>query len=254
MSCFRSRSTRLGRCIAISCALLIGFNGALKHLAVAFGEESNATQSVPTIRVIRTVSVDTTSEDDLAGDQTRGESTAEIEGGRWYRVHEELVDEVIAADDLVHRVVGGDTEVLLLPTLSDPGNDDIWNVRVDIGVYGEPVLAISMTEDGSSKMRQMTQARIGRRIAIVVDDTVHAVPVLNGMLSGVALLPTQFQEERMHEIAANWPQPELSDARSGDDVGTIALRVGVCWSAVIACLMVAHFLWKWRASARDTIV
>ncbi|MDP1853259.1 MAG: protein translocase subunit SecD [Candidatus Omnitrophota bacterium] len=96
-----------------------------------------------------------------------------------------------------------DQPVLLKKTTELTGDSLInANVEFDQSGFGEPQVGIEFNADGGKKFSELTQANVGRRLAIVLDDKVLSAPRINEHIpSGKAVITGQFSPDEAKDLA-----------------------------------------------------
>lgn len=126
----------------------------------------------------------------------------------------------------------------------------ITNARANIDpTNNTPVVSMEMNTEGSADWSRITGSNIGKRIAIVLDNSVFSAPVVrnkisggNSQIEGMA----NIQEAKLLEIvlkAGALPAPvKIIEERSiGPSLGEDSIRAGVL-SSVAALILVALFM------------
>lgn len=114
---------------------------------------------------------------------------------------------------------------------------------------GEPVVTFKLDKDGARIFGAMTQANIGRPLAIVLDDQVITAPVIRGAITGGSgEISGSFTTAEAHDLAlllraGALPAPlEVIEERTvGPDLGSDAIAMGVT-TGLIGALLVLAFM------------
>ncbi|HRU38655.1 MAG TPA: protein translocase subunit SecD [Candidatus Goldiibacteriota bacterium] len=61
---------------------------------------------------------------------------------------------------------------------------DLVDAKVHVGQFGEPVVWFKFSPEGGRKFAEVTGDNVGRKLAIVLDDTVYSDPVIKSRISG----------------------------------------------------------------------
>jgi protein-export membrane protein SecD len=61
---------------------------------------------------------------------------------------------------------------------------ELVDAKVQVGQYGSPVVWFKFSPEGGRKFAEVTGDSVGRRLAIVLDDTVYSDPVIKSRISG----------------------------------------------------------------------
>ncbi len=131
-----------------------------------------------------------------------------------------------------------DTAVLTGDLLSNA------QVRIDPR-FNRPYVSIDFNAVGARRFDQITAANVGRRLAIVLDDTVYSAPVIQERISGgSAQISGSFNEQEATDLAiilraGSLPAPVeiLEDRTVGPSLGRDSIRRGVI-SVIIGSLLV----------------
>ncbi|WP_020675625.1 protein translocase subunit SecD [Geopsychrobacter electrodiphilus] len=118
------------------------------------------------------------------------------------------------------------------------------NVRIDTR-YNEPYVSIDFNTVGAKRFDQLTAANVGKRMAIVLDDTVYSAPVIRERISGgSAQISGSFTSQEATDLAivlraGSLPAPVniLENRTVGPSLGNDSIHKGIK-SAIIGCLLV----------------
>ncbi|HPD18176.1 MAG: protein translocase subunit SecD [Candidatus Goldbacteria bacterium] len=61
---------------------------------------------------------------------------------------------------------------------------DLVDAKVQIGDYGAPIVWFKLSPEGGRKFAEITGDNVGRRLAIILDDTIYSAPVIKTRISG----------------------------------------------------------------------
>ncbi len=117
-------------------------------------------------------------------------------------------------------------------------------VRIDTR-FNEPYVAIDFNAIGAKRFDQITAANVGKRMAIVLDDTVYSAPVIRERISGgSAQISGSFSEQEATDLAivlraGSLPAPVniLEDRTVGPSLGRDSIQQGIL-SVIIGGLLV----------------
>lgn len=92
-------------------------------------------------------------------------------------------------------------QALLLRTDATVGGDLLEDANVTYGDMGQPEVAFRFGVEGSKRFGDLTEANIGKLLAIVLDEVVQSAPVINSKItsSGVITLGGRNQEDAFNE-------------------------------------------------------
>ncbi|MBW2452261.1 MAG: protein translocase subunit SecD [Deltaproteobacteria bacterium] len=118
------------------------------------------------------------------------------------------------------------------------------NVRIDTR-FNEPYVAINFNAVGAKRFDQITAANVGKRMAIVLDDTVYSAPVIRERISGgSAQISGSFTEQEATDLAivlraGSLPAPVniLENRTVGPSLGQDSIDQGIM-SVLIGSLAV----------------
>ncbi len=104
----------------------------------------------------------------------------------------------------VNKATGGVTETPLVVFDKTALTGDLLadaNVRIDTR-FNEPYVAIDFNAVGAKRFDQITAANVGKRMAIVLDDTVYSAPVIRERISGgSAQISGSFTSQEATDLA-----------------------------------------------------
>jgi protein-export membrane protein SecD len=76
------------------------------------------------------------------------------------------------------------------------------DAKVQVGQYGSPVVWFKFSPEGGRKFAEVTGDSVGRRLAIVLDDTVYSDPVIKSRISGgEGIIEGNFSIEEAKDLA-----------------------------------------------------
>ncbi len=135
-------------------------------------------------------------------------------------------------------IVVQDKTVLTGDLLSDA------QVRIDTQ-FNEPYVAMDFNSVGAKRFDQITAANVGKRMAIILDDTVYSAPVIRERISGgSAQISGAFTEQEATDLAivlraGSLPAPVqiLEDRTVGPSLGMDSIRKGI-FSVIIGGILV----------------
>ncbi len=122
--------------------------------------------------------------------------------------------------------------------------------------FNDPYVSIQFDAAGAKRFEQITGANKGRRMAIVLDDTVHSAPVIQDRIGGgSAQISGSFTEQEATDLAivlrsGSLPAPvEILENRTvGPSLGQDSIDKGVMSVLVGALLVVGAMLFYYRLS------
>lgn len=195
--------------------------------------------------------------------------------GRTAQLEFKLVDEDNAAKFSATNVVPEGDEVLPMKTRNrETGvtstsqilvkkqslltGDLLTDARVKIGgeVGGEPYVAIEFSSEGARLFDQITGANVGKRLAIVLDNTVYSAPVIRERISGgKASITGSFSMDEASDLAivlraGALPAPVkvIQNITIGPALGQDSIRRGVYAAILGAMLIIIFMVFYYKAS------
>jgi preprotein translocase subunit SecD len=135
--------------------------------------------------------------------------------------------------------------------------DYLTDARVRISnQFNEPYVSIQFDAAGAKRFEQITGANKGRRMAIVLDDTVHSAPVIQDRIGGgSAQISGTFTEQEATDLAivlrsGSLPAPvEILENRTvGPSLGQDSIDKGVMSVLIGGLLVVGAMIFYYRLS------
>ncbi len=126
-------------------------------------------------------------------------------------------------------------------------------VRIDTR-FNEPYVAIDFNAVGAKRFDQITAANVGRRMAIVLDDTVYSAPVIRERISGgSAQISGNFTEQEATDLAivlraGSLPAPVniLENRTVGPSLGQDSINQGITSILIGGLLVIIAMLVYYR--------
>ena len=78
---------------------------------------------------------------------------------------------------------------------------DLEDARVTTGEYGYPAVSFQFNGEGAKKFGALTGTNIGKRLAIVLDNTIQSAPTINSRISSQGQITGQFKMEEARQLA-----------------------------------------------------
>lgn len=157
----------------------------------------------------------------------------------------------------VDRQTGAETETPVVVTTQTALTGDLLadaNVRIDTR-FNEPYVSIDFNAVGARRFDEITAANVGKRMAIVLDDTVYSAPVIRERISGgSAQISGSFTSQQATDLAivlraGSLPAPvEILENRTvGPSLGQDSIDRGITsiWVGallVVICIVVYYQL------------
>jgi preprotein translocase subunit SecD len=128
-------------------------------------------------------------------------------------------------------------------------------VRID-NRFNEPYVAIDFNAIGAKRFDQITAANVGKRMAIVLDDTVYSAPVIRERISGgSAQISGNFTEQEATDLAivlraGSLPAPVniLENRTVGPSLGQDSINQGILSVLIGGLLVVLAMLIYYKVS------
>ena len=128
-------------------------------------------------------------------------------------------------------------------------------VRIDTR-FNEPYVGIDFNPVGAKRFDQITAANVGKRMAIVLDDTVYSAPVIRERISGgSAQISGAFNEQEATDLAivlraGSLPAPVkiLENRTVGPSLGRDSINQGIVSVLVGGLLVVLAMAFYYRLS------
>ncbi len=134
--------------------------------------------------------------------------------------------------------------------------DLLSTAEVRISDSGEPYVSVEFNKKGARVFADLTEANVGRRLAIVLDGSVHSAPVIREKIpSGQAQITGGFTPEEARDLAivlraGALPAPVniLEERTVGPSLGADSIRRGVISTIAGAAAVVLFMLIYYRLS------
>jgi len=78
---------------------------------------------------------------------------------------------------------------------------DLKTARPSTGEFGEPVVSFILTGEGGRKFGEVTQANIGRLLAIVIDQQVVSAPRINSRITDSGIIEGSFTQKEVQDLS-----------------------------------------------------
>ncbi|MCF6179928.1 MAG: protein translocase subunit SecD [Geopsychrobacter sp.] len=135
------------------------------------------------------------------------------------------------------------------------------NVRIDTR-YNEPYVSIDFNRVGAKRFDQITAANVGKRMAIVLDDTVYSAPVIRERISGgSAQVSGSFTSQEATDLAivlraGSLPAPVhiLENRTVGPSLGNDSITKGIKSIIVGSLLVVGAMVLYYNLSGLVAVV
>jgi preprotein translocase subunit SecD len=159
-------------------------------------------------------------------------------------------DEILF-ENKVHEETGeiiGKIPYLLKSRASVTG-DLLNDARVSINAYGEPYVSIEFNAAGAKIFEEVTGENIGKKLGIVLDNTVYSAPVIRDRIAGgSAMIEGYFSDEEAKDLsivlrAGALPAPlkMLQNVTVGPSLGRDSIEAGKI-AGIIGTIAVVLFM------------
>jgi len=101
-----------------------------------------------------------------------------------------------------HLVLDGDDERVDESPEGKIEDATIQDARAFVNEYGQATILVDFDDETGTRLGELTEKNIERRLAIVLDGRILAQPVIRDRIEERAMLSAVFSEEEMHETAA----------------------------------------------------
>lgn len=134
--------------------------------------------------------------------------------------------------------------------------DVLQDARVSIGDFNEPYVSLTFDSKGAREFDRITQANVGKRMAIVLDNTVYSAPVINERISGGrAQITGSFTTEEANDLAIVLragalpaPMKTLQDLTVGPSLGKDSIEKGFNSMMIAGVLVIVFMVVYYRLS------
>lgn len=156
-------------------------------------------------------------------------------------------------------LAGKESNYVLVKSSSEMTGAGVKNARVEMGSdYSgvSPHVAIEFNDEGTKRFADITDANVGRNLAIVLDGVVQSAPVIRSRIpDGHAVIEGQFTSEDAKFLkavlqAGALPAPlEIVEERTvgatlGDDSIKAGLKAGAIGLGLIFLFMAVYYKWS----------
>ena len=190
------------------------------------------------------------------------EFPAQVEKGEENTVRKEFAERIPKDSEILFgqtkATEGG--QVYLIPYLVKKEaaltGDVLQDARVTIGDFNEPIPALTFDSKGAREFDRLTQASIGKRMAIVLDGKVYSAPSINERIpSGRAVITGFFTTEEANDLvivlrAGALPAPlrTLQDLTVGPSLGQDSIEKGIRTTLIAGILVLIFMMVYYRLS------
>jgi preprotein translocase subunit SecD len=158
-------------------------------------------------------------------------------------------------DKETNKVIRKNVYLLKKETLMT--GDFLNEARVNIDqLYNEPIVSLSFNSAGAKLFGQITEANVGKRLAIILDGNVYSAPRINEKISGGnAQITGSFSMDEAKDLAIvlrsgslRAPLKMLQNVTVGPSLGRDSINAGVRAGIISAILVIVFMLVYYRFS------
>jgi preprotein translocase subunit SecD len=131
---------------------------------------------------------------------------------------------------------------------------DLRGARVVTGTMEQPVTAFTLSQDAAARFEQYTKANIGRRSAIVLDQEILSVPVIEDVIRDSGQIRGARNREEAEDLAVNLRsgalpaaievvQERTVEASLGADSIRHGVQAGAVGLAAVVVAMLVYYRW-----------
>ncbi len=144
----------------------------------------------------------------------------------------------------------------LLKSHASLTGDLLNDARVNINSYGEPYVSLSLNAAGAKIFEDVTGANVGKRLAIVLDNTVYSAPVIRDRIAGGnAMIEGHFTMDEAKDLsivlrAGALPAPlkMLQNVTVGPSLGRDSIKAGKIAGIIGTMAVVLFMIFYYRLS------
>jgi preprotein translocase subunit SecD len=134
--------------------------------------------------------------------------------------------------------------------------DLLNDARVSINAYGEPYVSIEFNAAGAKIFEEVTGENIGKRLGIVLDNTVYSAPVIRDRIAGgSAMIEGYFTDEEAKDLsivlragALPAPMKMLQNVTVGPSLGRDSIEAGKIAGIIGTIAVVLFMVFYYRLS------
>jgi protein-export membrane protein SecD len=132
---------------------------------------------------------------------------------------------------------------------------DLRDARVSTGEMDRPVTTFTLSQDAAARFEQYTRANIGRSSAIVLDEEILSVPVIENVIRDSGQIRGARTRQEAEDLAVNLrsgalpaaievAQERTVEASLGADSIRHGLQAGAAGLAVVVAAMLVYYRWS----------
>ncbi len=131
---------------------------------------------------------------------------------------------------------------------------DLRDARVSAGAMDQPVTTFTLSQDAAGRFEQYTQAHVGQRSAIVLDEEILSVPVIEDVIRDTGQIRGARSLQEAEDLAANLRagalpaamevvQERIVEPSLGADSIRHGLQAAAAGLAAVVATMVLYYRW-----------
>jgi len=131
---------------------------------------------------------------------------------------------------------------------------DLRDARLAADAMEQPVTAFTLSQDAAARFERYTEANIGRRSAIVLDQEILSVPVIENVIRDSGQIRGARNREEAEDLAVNLRygalpaaievvQERTVEASLGADSIRLGLQAGAAGLAAVVAAMLLYYRW-----------
>jgi preprotein translocase subunit SecD len=131
---------------------------------------------------------------------------------------------------------------------------DLRDARLGVGAGDQPVTTFTLTQEAARRFEQYTEAHIGARSAIVLDNEILSVPVIHETIHDSGQILGARTREEAEELAVNLRsgalpasidvvQERMVEASLGADSIRHGIQAGIAGLAAVVTAMALYYRW-----------
>ena len=155
----------------------------------------------------------------------------------------------------------GSTEYYLVQARGGVTGRDLRNASPTIDEYNQPAISFSFNREGARKFGSFTGANVGRNLAVIMDDRVYSVAVIQERISADGRITGTFSQEEASDLALilrSGALPAsltyLEERTVGPSLGADSIRAGVIASFAGLIAVALFMLGYYRLSGINAVV
>ena len=157
--------------------------------------------------------------------------------------------------------VAGSTEFYLVRRVAGVTGRDLRNAGPTIDEYNQPAISFSFNREGARKFGNFTGTNVGRNLAVIMDNRVYSVAVIQERISAEGRITGTFSQQEASDLALilrSGALPAsltyLEERTVGPTLGADSIRAGVIASTAGLIAVALFMLAYYRLSGINAVV